>query len=263
MPHLQLNDANYYYERHGQGDPVVLIAGYSCDTTFWDGVTRELIKHFEVINFDNRAVGQTQDKGSPITLELMANETVELLQALNIRYTTIVGHSMGGIIAQMVAKKNPGLVNRLIVLNSAPTISPRSILALESFVKLLKEEAPIETVIEASMPWFFSSHFLENPKNIQLYKDRLMSNPHPQTLNDLERQFNALKQFDATKWQQTISAPTQVISSKEDIICTLSESELVAKLAPQAKFYTISGGHSSPLETPIEVAHTIIPFLLK
>lgn len=258
MAHIQINDANYYYERHGQGKPVVLIAGYSCDCTFWEGVTQELIKRFEVITFDNRAVGQTRDNGSAITLEIMANETVALIKALNIQHPILVGHSMGGIIAQMIAKTKPECIERLIILNSASSISTRSLLALESFVTLLKEEAPIGTVIEASMPWFFSNEFLSNRKNIQLFKDRLMSNPHPQTLTDLERQYHALQKFEGHKWSQAIMIPTWVICSNEDIICTLNESELITKSAPHALLTHIPGGHSSPIENPLDVAKMII-----
>jgi 3-oxoadipate enol-lactonase len=258
MPHIQINDAHYYYERHGQGKSIVLIAGYSCDSTFWEGVTKELIQHFEVITFDNRAVGQTRDNGSTLTLEIMASETLALIQALNIQHPILVGHSMGGIIAQIIAKTHPELMERLIVLNSAPSISIRSRLALESFVTLLKEEAPIGTVIDASMPWFFSNQFLSDPKNIQLFKDRLMSNPHPQTLTDLERQCHALLQFEGHKWTHAIIVPTWVMSSDEDIICTPSESEGILKSARQTVFTRIPGGHSSPIESPLEVARIIL-----
>lgn len=261
MPHIQLKDATYYYERHGQGDPLVLIAGYSCDHVFWDAVVQELVAHYDIVSFDNRGIGQTKDSGSSLSLELMANETIELIQALNIKSPIIVGHSMGGIIAQIIAKQSPNLAKKIVILNSAPSISPRSIMTLEMFIKLINDKAPINTIIEASMPWFFSSQFLENKKNIKLYIDHVMSNPFPQTFDDLARQFQALKEFNPAKWSKSITVPVFVISSNDDIICTPIESKEILKTAPQAKFVTINGGHSTPVEVPKEVAQAILSLL--
>lgn len=261
MAQININDSQYYYELHGQGDPLVLIAGYSCDHTFWSAMLGELTKHFQVLIFDNRAVGQTQDKGTPITLETMADETVQLFKTLKIHRPIILGQSMGGLIAQIIAKKYPDDIQTLIVLNSSSKINFRTLMALESFIRLLKQAAPIETVIEASMPWFFSNQFLNDPQNIVFFKKSILNNPYPQSLTDLERQMHAIKSFDATDFSASIQAPTLVIGAKEDIICLPEESEQLADSISHANLAILNGGHSSPLEIPKEVCRTMVRFL--
>lgn len=260
MPHININDSHYYYELHGQGYPVVLIAGYSCDHTFWSAMLSELTKNFQVLIFDNRAVGQTQDIGTSLSLEAMADETMQLFQTLKLTQPIIVGQSMGGIIAQIIAKKYPALIRKLIVLNSAAQINIRTRMALESFINLLKKAAPIEEVIEASMPWFFSSQFLNNPENISFFKKSIINNPYPQSLIDLERQMHALKNYESSNFSSQIDVPTLVIGAKEDIVCLPEESEALAHSISQAELAMLNCGHSSPLEVPKEVCKTIVKF---
>lgn len=62
-----------------------------------------LSQHFQVIIFDNRADGQTTDGGVILLVELMAQDVMELSDALNLQKPHIVGRSMGGTIVQSIA----------------------------------------------------------------------------------------------------------------------------------------------------------------
>lgn len=261
MPFKKVDDTNYYYEVNGQGLPLVLVAGYSCDHFFWDKLVAELVPDFQVWVLDNRAVGQTKDNGQALTLEMMAKDTLKLIQALEIETPTIIGQSMGGILAQLIAKYQPENIDNLIVLNSASCISLRALMALEGFVRLLQEKANIDTVIEASMPWFFSSEFLRVRANIDIFKESIINNPFPQSLPDLERQLHALQTFDCHDHDQLIQTPALIMTAEEDIICLPEESKALSEHIPQAQWVMLPGGHSSVLEVPKMVAGHIIQFL--
>lgn len=261
MPFLQIGEANYYYEQHGQGAPLVFVAGYSCDHFFWDKVVAELTDEFQIWVFDNRAIGQTKDKGEVLSLETMAQDTFKLIQALNISKPTIIGQSMGGMIAQLLAKQYPEIMDNLILLNTVPDISLRTLMALDRFVKLLHEKASIDTVIEASMPWFFSSKFLKDPQNIAAFKGSIVNNPFPQSLADLERQLHALTVFDIKQHNLKIKTPTLVMLADQDIVCLPEESKALSNYLEQAKWVSMPGGHSSPIEVPKDIAHHIKQFL--
>lgn len=262
MSTIHLNNVDYYYEQHGKGPPLLLIAGYSSDHTFWDNIANELIKQFTVVRFDNRGIGQTRDDQKSFTIEMMANDTIQLINALDLKNVCIVGHSMGGIIAQIIAKKAPNQLSHLILLNSAKAINCRSLMALEMFLLLLEEQAPIETVIQASFPWFFSPAFLKNKKNIKMMKEKIMNNPYPQRLFDLRRQFNALRKYTGLEEQNT-KIPTLILTSYEDILCPPSESEALKAAMPLSTFLTIPSGHSSPIEQPLAVLEVIEKFLIQ
>lgn len=254
MPHLQIQDARYYYQVEGKGEPLVLIAGYCCDHSFWKAVSAELVRHFKVLTFDNRGVGATEDNGAPLSLEQMAEETVQLFSMLQIRKPVLVGHSMGGMIAQIIGKKHPDAIRNLIVLNSSGKSNPRTLFALESLLNLVIAKAPREAVIEAGMGWFFSPRFLEDPKKVAAFKDNLPQ----QKVEDIARQLEALKKFDIARIPGLVQVPSLLLHSKEDILCLPEES---ARLVPHffsVQQKSLEGGHSSPIETPLEVAREIV-----
>ncbi len=74
-----------------------------------------LAKHFKVIAFDNRGVGQTDKPEGPYSAQMLADDTAGLLKELGIARAAILGHSMGGFIAQAFALTYPAMVSKLIL----------------------------------------------------------------------------------------------------------------------------------------------------
>lgn len=74
-----------------------------------------LATRFQVLIFDNRAIGQTKDNNTPFTLEIMAEDTMALVQQLGLENPVILGQSMGGAIAQIIAKNYATQINKLII----------------------------------------------------------------------------------------------------------------------------------------------------
>src|SRR5258708_4769767 len=103
MPFFKANGATIYYELHGEGPPLILIAGYTCDHSFWKPVLRDLAKNFTVLIYDNRGVGQTHDAGGKLSAKLLADDVMAVAAALKFKAPHIVGHSMGGTIAISIA----------------------------------------------------------------------------------------------------------------------------------------------------------------
>jgi 3-oxoadipate enol-lactonase len=134
MAVARINDIDLYYEVHGEGDPLVLVAGYTCDHAFWSGVVPGLAKRFRVVTFDNRAVGRTKDAGHPFSIETMAADTAGLIRQLGLFRPAIVGQSMGGAIAQTMLARFPDVCGRCVIVNSTSSFSPAAIMALESLL---------------------------------------------------------------------------------------------------------------------------------
>lgn len=262
MPTITVNNLDIYYELHGHGKPLVLIAGYTGDHTFWQHMLDELAEEFQVLIFDNRAIGQTKDNGNAFSLETMAKDTLALTEKLGLVRPHILGQSMGGIIAQIMAKKYADKIDKLVILNSSAKLNLRTLKTLESLLNLRKANTPFDLFIDTAMPWFFSSDYLANTKNISSFKEALLNNPYPQSIADQERQFNALLEYDPENWVQEISAPTLVVAAKDDIIALPEESHALAREITNSKFIMVPGAHSSPVEVVHEVNKTILQFLL-
>ena len=261
MPIIKANGIDMYYELHGTGQPLVLIAGYTGDHTFWKFMLSDLAKHFKVLIFDNRAIGQTRDSGSDFSLDDMAQDTLSLINVLGIEKPHILGQSMGGAIAQLIAKNHPQHINRLIILNSVAKFNVRTHKTLENLFKLRQANVSFDLFIDTALTWFLSSDYLANPELIKAFKDDLINNPFPQSIGDQERQFKALLPFDSRNWIKDIIAPTLVISAEEDIVALPEECKNLANGIPNAQLKLIPGGHSSPVEQVSRVNHLIQHFL--
>src|SRR3990167_10012984 len=122
MPLQTLTDIDVYYEQQGAGPDLILIGGLTSDHQIWRTPLRTFSQHFRVTTFDNRGAGQSSTPDYPYTIEMMANDTIQLMDALNINKAHILGHSMGGGIAMQMALMAPDRIHKLILASSRPTI---------------------------------------------------------------------------------------------------------------------------------------------
>jgi len=119
MPTVQVNDIAMYYELQGVGEPLVLIAGLGADITLFTGMTGWFAQRYQVVVFDNRGAGRTDKPDSPYSIELMADDTVGLMDALSIERAYVLGISMGGRIALELALSQPSRVGKLVLVSTS------------------------------------------------------------------------------------------------------------------------------------------------
>ncbi|WP_273795089.1 alpha/beta fold hydrolase [Brucella intermedia] len=244
---VRVNDADIYYEVHGEGPAIVLVAGYTCDHTFWQGLLPNLAGQFKVITFDNRGVGRTKDNGQALSIEGLAADTAALIKYLGLRQPLVVGQSIGGAIVQSLFSIFPEMCGPGVILNSTQKFETVTIKALESLLELRQADVDFDLLIDVTLPWLSGSDWLAKPHNISDFRHALRTNPFPQSVADQKRQLDALKHFDARMTNKPRKEPTLVISAAEDRIASLSEGRALAQHL-DARFAEIPGGHASPVE---------------
>ncbi|MGA7192424.1 MAG: alpha/beta hydrolase [Anaerolineales bacterium] len=122
MPKISINNINLYYEKSGQGAPLLFIHGLGSSTQDWESQVKEFSKNYQVIVFDLRGHGQSDKPAGPYSMALFASDTAGLLNALGIKSAHIVGISLGGAVAFQLAIDSPSLVKTLTIVNSAPSL---------------------------------------------------------------------------------------------------------------------------------------------
>src|SRR3989338_10152352 len=115
MPIITANNINIYYEQHGEGEDLILIAGLTADHHAWKSILRVLSKQFRVLVLDNRGAGQTDTPDYPYTTEMMANDVLQLMDACGINQAYIIGHSLGGCITQKIACIAPDRIKKMVI----------------------------------------------------------------------------------------------------------------------------------------------------
>ena len=261
MPEIPVNGISYYYELHGKGKPLVFIAGYGTNHIAWRYVYPAFIDRYRVLLFDNPASGRTRDRGEDLTTEAMADGAAGLIEALELEKPHIVGHSMGGAIAQILAIRYSDKIDRLVIVNSCSRWNGRTLMALKGLNDAIKNGASLDCQLEISMPWLFGSKALSDQDQKGGLRQMILENPTPPSPKELERQYHALLEFDSSGSLDKIKAPTLVVISYDDILALPEESERLAGLIPGARIARLPGGHVSEFEQPEMLARSILDFL--
>ena len=114
MPTVRVNDIVMYYEIHGAGEPVVLIAGLNSDHTLNRQIIPQLAESYKVVAFDNRGVGQTDKPDIPYSIDMMADDTAGLLIPLMLKIPMIRGpHPYYATARQLEASRTYDCMDRL------------------------------------------------------------------------------------------------------------------------------------------------------
>lgn len=250
MAMIEVNGIHMYYELHGQGEPLVCISGLAADHVVWTSILDQLTKKFRVLIFDNRGVGQSDSPDNPWTLEQMAEDTMALAAKLGLKKPHIVGNSMGGMIAQVIARRYSDQV-KSVTLYSSGTHLPSEFAEISQMrLKLFQQQAPRKQIVLMTLAWAFSSEFLAKDDHLKTILDLGCQNPHPQTEVGFRRQLEAILKFDSRSWLKEISIPISIIAAEQDVIIPKKQAEELARLIPSAHFACLNAGHVSHIEQP-------------
>jgi pimeloyl-ACP methyl ester carboxylesterase len=116
MAQLELKDATLNFELKGKGEPVLFIQGCGVTGSGWRPQVDELCADLQCLSFDNRGIGRSTTTSRKLTVQQMAEDARALLDAVDWEAAHVVGHSLGGVIAQQLALDVPHRVKSLSLL---------------------------------------------------------------------------------------------------------------------------------------------------
>jgi len=264
MPKIKINDINMYYERYGEGQPLVLIAGFSADHTVWSMVIEPLAKHYDVIVFDNRGAGQTDVPEGAYSITQLAEDVVGLCQALNVDKAHFIGNSMGGYILQELAYRHSQYVKSAIISNSTFATHTPFHYYVAAQLAMIKANLAPEILMRASSAWAFSYQFLSQPDILDSLIDLALNNPYPFTVTGYEGQYAALDAFNSREWLDKINVPTLVVGADQDLIFSESSIKALADAIPRAEYYCFKAcGHLPFIEYPEQFSELALNYFKK
>ena len=119
MPHLTLLDTEIYYECHGDGPPFLFCSVTGLDHQAWKfHQMREFSRDHRVILFDYRGTGKSSKTVQKYSIKMFTDDVAALLDHLHVEQAIVCGHSMGGVVAQLLAIEHPRKVRKLILASS-------------------------------------------------------------------------------------------------------------------------------------------------
>jgi pimeloyl-ACP methyl ester carboxylesterase len=265
MPHIKVNDINMYYRTVGEGTPLVMIMGFTANSDWWpEQMIADLAKDFRLILFDNRGSGRSDIGSRWYTMKRFADDTIALMDLLNIDNAHILGVSMGGMIAQEIAINYPHRVNQLIL--ACTGCGPRrgAILSKERlslWKNYLLEPKIRQRKFTANI--FFSQEYLETVPIEELQKFAAQMNIAPITAEGRTRQLGALLQFNSYSRLPSLKNPTLIIAGSQDYIIPIKNSHILATQIPNSQLLIFDGpGHAFLNEVVDDTTSAISTFLL-
>ncbi len=258
MPTLRVAGATVSYSKVGAGPAVLLIQGVGVVGNGWRPQIDVLSRHFTCISFDNRGIGASPIGDGALSIETMAGDAIAITDAEGIDRFHVVGHSMGGSIAQEVALQAPTRVRTLSLLctfargRDATALSwPMVVMGLRTRIgsRAMRRRAFLELIMPGTE---MSAAEIERRAGqlAPLFGHDLADQP-PIVMTQLR----ALGKYDASSRLASLaSIPTLVMSAERDLIARPVSGRALAAAIPGSTYVELDGaGHGVPIQYPERV----------
>ncbi len=276
---VHVSDIDIAYKMLGKGDPIILFNGASDNMNAWDpSFLKGISSNHTVIVFDSRGVGNTTAGSKPYSMQLLANDTADLLDALNIDKADVFGYSLGSFIAQQFAVMYPEKTNSLILV-AATCGGKDGINQPPEFMKLQYEivnkslnnvpisQEEMKSLVTASLGsgWIrLHPESLDIPTNMTF--QQMKPGLPPDTMNN---QNNVGHSWTASNWSGAcdelakIAKPTLVITGTDDnlYVSHVNSFKIVEKIPGAWLVQIKDAGHAVMDQYPEEIGKILNTFL--
>jgi pimeloyl-ACP methyl ester carboxylesterase len=248
MPKFQRGNVTLHYELDGSGIPAVYISGFGCHSNDLIGtlIRQSLCPQFTVLAVDNRGAGQTiTGEGETVTIEDMADDIAALMEHHGISQAHMLGISMGGAIAMMLALRHPQKVKSMVVAVSLAwsKMPSRGIYMLTTTRNMRDAGISRELISRYTAVFLLSEDVFENEGLMQAWENSPVD-PYQQTAQGFEQQKAAITHYDIRDQLHKINVPTLVMSSPDDLLVPPRFQDEIADGISNAEIKRYPGGHA-------------------
>jgi 3-oxoadipate enol-lactonase len=259
MPTITANDSELYYERRGEGEPLLMIMGMSGHTLHWgEPFLAALERDFELILYDHRGVGRSAATEAPFTIAHLADDALALLDELGIERAHVLGISMGGMVAQELALSAPDRVLTL-TLGSTYCGGDGSKFTDDAVVQRLAMvilAGDADAIVRTGWDFNVSPDFAAGEANFAAFAE--VASQYRMALPMTLLQVQAIIAHDTSARLAQVTAPTLVVHGTADQMLVAANGELVAGLIPGARLELLDGvGHLFFWERPERAAELV------
>ena len=274
MPTANVNNISIAYEIYGDGEPLILIHGYSYNKSVWIAQIDDLSKTFKVIAIDVRGSGESSHPEEKFTLENLVEDLKGLMDFLNIDKAHLAGWSMGGMIIQNFVLKYPERAGKLVLFstNAGLPTEEGTIMLRDSLIKIYEERKS-----DPKAAFFQLARFIHSTKfrkkmekdptekihgivtTEELIKDSTQNQTTPIDLKHLQE---AMSQHNTIERLHEIKHNTLIIVGSKDSLTPVLSNQQIHENLPNSTLKVIEGaGHKVFFENQPEVNPIVIDFL--
>lgn len=256
----ELTPAGTSYLETGEGHPVVLIHGVGLNKEMWGGQIVGLAPQYRVIAYDMLGHGASPRPQPGTGLVGYAEQLRELLEHLQVPQATVIGFSMGGLVARAFALHHPEQLEGLVILNSVFYRSAEQRAGVIERTRQAAEHGPDANAEAALSRWFSREYQAANPAQIAAIRQTLASNDPQGYLTTYE--LFATQDMYRAEDLGSIRVPTLVATGELDPGSTPEMARQLAARIPGAQVAVLDEQrHMMPVESPRLVNQVLLDFL--
>ena len=247
MPFVKVNGGVTHFLDEGPRDapPIVLTNSLGTDFRIWEELVRPTVGRRRIVRYDKRGHGLSQLGAGPASIADYAADLAGLLDRLTVRSATIVGLSIGGLIAQELVRLRPDLVRSLVLCDTAHRIGTQ-----ESWNARIHavEAGGIEAIADGLMGlWFSKDYRTTSRDSVAGWRAMLTRTP----VEGYLAACRAIRDADLTEQARRIAVPTLCIVGDEDGSTPPPLVRELSALIPGASLEVIGGaGHLPCIDRP-------------
>ena len=244
----------------GSGRPLLLVTGLGASLDLAEPFERELAaRGRQVISFDAPGIGGSTPYRSPRRMPGLVRTITRMLDALGCDEVDVFGVSLGGVVAQQLARQAPHRVRGLVLAATAPGVggmpgAPSALLALTTPRRYRDPEHYLRIAGR-----IYGGMARTDPRTLLR---STIGRLQPPSMIGYVGQLYAITGWTSMPWLHTLRQPTLVIAGDDDPIIPLINGRILAWRIPNASLHVVrGGGHLFILERPAGIAELVTSFL--
>ncbi len=257
---IKVNNIQMNYELSGKkGAPVVVLShSLSSSLLMWNPQMDVLNLYFQVLLYDIRGHGDSDTPLGAYTLELLGNDAIGLLDALNINQVHFIGLSMGGMIGQCLALNYPHRLKSLVLCDTASVIPSDAQPIWQERIDKARKKG-MEALLEETMErWFTPAFLTKNSQMLALIQKQFLATPVSGYIGCAE----AIRKLNYLDRLSEIKMPTLIMVGEDDPATPVSASVAMHERISNSKLVILpSARHLSNVEQTEAFNTALLTFL--
>lgn len=246
-------------EEAGQGPPLIMLhAAGTSGRIWWQHISR-LARRFRVLTIDLPGHGRSPRPKDSLSIEGMSAELYQTLRALNLSQVNVVGLSLGGMVAQMLAVDHSSLVHSLTLCDTICEVGPPQSQVLEERARAV-EEGGMSAIVKSTVERWFSPSFFASHPDVVSEVEKLLLAADP-VIN--AQTWRAIAKLNVVSRLPKVHLPALVMNGSLDNSIPPGAGERLANLLGGRLVELPGCAHMAPLEAPEKFMDLLESFLLK
>jgi len=246
------------YNRDGDSpQAVLLVTGLGGHAEFWNSLRQLLSLSYTVISFDQRGCGANKDLTGQHTLAEISQDAIDILDDAGLAKVSLVGHSMGGVVAQCLVLDHPHRFNAVVLSGTFCAFDWYMTMVGDLRNQVLSEAGPEAYGKLSALLAMPGGNVLDADYDLQSRVNR----PAKMPSQVVQARQNAPYGFDRRGELGSVIIPSLVVGAVDDMLAPLYQSREIASLIPGAQLEIMDGGHFFPVTRSQTYAELLGNFL--